>query len=108
MDAEGGLHGEHPGAAWMAINIGMTAGISKEVDDGVQLVIEAILSTATDASTAGTARIISSCVSGIYMATRRGRDVVLPRFSEMEISLDRPVSLIPTTQADTIANAGEK
>jgi hypothetical protein len=77
----------------MAINLGMTAGISKEVDDGVQLVIETIVSTATDASTAGTARIISGCVSGLYMATRRGRDVVLPRFTEMDISFDRPVSL---------------
>jgi hypothetical protein len=93
MDAEGRLHGERPGKIWMAINLGMTAGISKEVDDGVQLVIEAIVSTATDASTAGTARIISGCVSGLYMATRRGRDVVLPRFTEMDISFDRPVSL---------------
>src|ERR1019366_5385351 len=93
MDAEGRLHGERPGKVWMAINLGMTAGISKEVDDGVQLVIETIVSTATDASTAGTARIISGCVSGLYMATRRGRDVVLPRFTEMDISFDRPVSL---------------
>jgi hypothetical protein len=93
MDAEGRLHGERPGKVWMAINLGMTAGISKEVDDGVQLAIEAIVSTATDASTAGTARIISGCVSGLYMATRRGRDVVLPRFTEMDISFDRPVSL---------------
>jgi len=93
IDAEGGLHGDRPGAAWMAINIGMTAGIAKEVDDGVQLAIEAIVSTATDASTAGTSRIASTCISGIYLATRHGRDVVLPRFTEMEISLDRPVSL---------------
>ena len=76
MDAEGQLHGERPGKAWMAINLGMTAGIAKEVDDGVQLLIEAIVSTATDASTAGTARIVSSCVSGLYLATRHGRDVV--------------------------------
>jgi hypothetical protein len=98
MDAEGRLHGERPGAAWMAINFGMTAGIAKEVDDGVQLVIEALVSTATDASTAGTARIISSCASGIYLATRRGRDVVLPRFTEMDIALDRPVSLGATAE----------
>lgn len=96
IDREGVLHGERPGSAWMAINIGMTAGISKEVDDGVQLVIEALISTATDASTAGTSRIISSCVSGIYMATRRGRDIVLPRFTEMEITIDRPLSVSAT------------
>ena len=103
IDAEGGLHGERPGKAWMAINLGMTAGISKEIDDGLQLVIEALVSTATDASTAGAARIVSSCVSGIYLATRRGRDVVLPRFTEMDISLDRPVSLSPISPTESAA-----
>jgi len=109
MDSEGQLHGERPGKAWMAINLGMTAGISKEIDDGVQLVIEAIVSTATDASTAGTARIVSSCVSGLYMATRHGRDVILPRFTEMEISLDRPVSLNASieTRASAAASGGK-
>jgi hypothetical protein len=109
MDAEGRLRGERPGKAWMAINLGVTAGISKEVDDGVQLLIEALVSTATDASTAGTARILSSCVSGVYMATRHGRDVVLPRFTEMDISLDRPVSLNPGAEIGASATeAGGK
>ena len=100
MDAEGRLHGEHPGKAWMAINLGMTAGIAKEIDDGLQLVIEAIVSTATDVSTAGTGRIAAGCASAIYMATRHGRDVILPRFTEMDISMDRPLSLgAPSTTA---------
>jgi hypothetical protein len=107
MDAEGQLRGERPGKAWLAINLGMTAGIAKEVDDGMQLLIEAIVSTATDASTAGTTRIISSCVSGIYLATRHGRDVVLPRFTEMDISLDRPVSLTATPQVASLAAGGK-
>jgi hypothetical protein len=93
IDAEGRLHGEHPGKAWMAVNLAVSAGIAKEVDDGMQLTIEAIVSTATDASTAGTSRIIASCVSGLYIVTRHGRDVILPRFTEMDISLDRPVTL---------------
>jgi hypothetical protein len=102
IDSEGQLHGERPGKAWMAINIGVTAGLTKEVDDATQLIIEAIVSTATDASTAGTARIVSSCISGIYMVSRHGRDVVLPRFTEMDISLDRPVSV---TKAAVSASA---
>jgi hypothetical protein len=93
IDAEGQLRGERPGKAWMAINLGVTAGLAKEVDDGTQLIVEALISTATDASTAGTARIVSSCISGIYMVSRHGRDVVLPRFTEMDIALDRPLSL---------------
>ncbi len=105
MDAEGRLHGERPGKAWMAINLGMTAGIAKEVDDGLQLVIEAIVSTATDASTAGTGRIVASCVSGVYMATRHGRDVVVPRFTEMDISFDRPVSLNAAAEIQSSASS---
>jgi len=99
IDAEGRLRGERPGKAWMAINIGVSAGLSKEVDDATQLIIEALVSSATDASTAGTARIVSSCISGIYMVTRHGRDVVLPRFTEMDISLDRPLSLTRNAEA---------
>ena len=93
MDAEGELHGDRSGKAWMAINLGVSAGLAKEVDDGTQLIIEALISSATDVSTAGTARVVSICVSGLYMATRHGRDVMLPRFTEMDISLDRPVLL---------------
>ena len=90
---EGKLHGERPGKVWMAINIGVTAGIAKVSDDTLQLIIEAIVSTATDASTAGSGRIAAICASGIFILTRHGRDVVLPRFTEMNISFDRPVSL---------------
>lgn len=93
MDAEGRLQGEHPGKAWMAINLGVTAGVAKVADDTLQVIIEAIVSTATDVSTAGTGRIVAGCASAIYLATRKGRDVVLPRFTEMDVSLDRPVSL---------------
>jgi hypothetical protein len=103
MDSEGQLHGEHPGKAWMAINLGTSAGIAKGVDDGAQLLIEALISTATDVSTAGTTRIVSSCVSGVYMATRHGRDVILPRFTEMEVSIDRPVLISPTVQKQVAA-----
>jgi hypothetical protein len=75
------------------MNIGVTSGIRKVADDGPQLLVEALVSTATDASTAGTARIAGICASGVFMLTRHGRDVVLPRFTEMNITFDRPVSL---------------
>ena len=92
MDREGGLHGSRPGAMWMLINGGVAGGIAKEVDDGTQLIAEAIISTATDASTAGTARIAGSIVSGVFMLTRKGRDVVLPNHTEMAITLNRPLT----------------
>lgn len=93
IDPEGQMHGDRPGKAWMAINIGVTAGIAKEADDTLQLIIEAVVSTATDASTAGVGRIAATCASGLFILTRHGRDVVLPRFTEVNIVFDRPVSL---------------
>jgi hypothetical protein len=102
MDPEGKLQGDRPGKAWMLVNAGVAAGIAKAVDDGTQLVVEAIVESATDASTAGSARIAAICVSGLFMLTRHGRDVALPRFTEMNIMFDRPVSLPapqPTSQA---------
>jgi hypothetical protein len=93
IDTEGTLHGDKPGLAWMLLNTGVTAGLSKVADDSTQVLVEAIVSTATNASTAGTARIVAACVSGVFMLTRHGRDVVLPKFTQVEITFDRPVSL---------------
>ncbi|HKF03577.1 MAG TPA: hypothetical protein VKB49_14765 [Candidatus Sulfotelmatobacter sp.] len=93
MDREGRLHGSRPGAMWMLINGGVAGGIAKEVDDGTQLLVEAIISTATDASTAGTARIAGTIVSAAFMLTRKGHDVVLPNNTEMTITLNRPLTL---------------
>ena len=89
--AEKEHEGDRPGAAWTLLNLGVTGGLAKMADDGTQLILEAILSTATDVSTAGTSRIVSACVSGVFMLTRHGRDVVLPKFTEMEITFSRPV-----------------
>jgi hypothetical protein len=93
IDPEGKLQGDRPGKAWMLMNVGVTAGIAKVADDGTQLLVEAIVETATDASTAGAAKIVAACASGVFILTRHGRDVVLPRFTEMNVTFDRPVSL---------------
>lgn len=98
IDPEGQMLGERPGKAWLLIDAGVTSGIAKEADDGTQLVIEAIVSTATDASTAGVAKIAATCASAVFMLTRHGRDVVLPRFTELTIVFDRPVTLAPRTR----------
>ena len=106
MDREGRLHGSRPGALWMLINGGVAGGIAKEVDDGTQLLVEALISTATDASTAGTARIAGSVVSGLYMLTRKGHDVMLPNHTEMGLTLNRPLTL--TAEPARISSSGEK
>lgn len=97
IDAEGRLHGDRSGLKWMLINGGVAGLLAKEVDDGTQLAIEAILSGATDASTAGTARIAGTVVSGVFMLTRHGRDVILPNFTSMDVTLTRPLTLVVQT-----------
>jgi|HubBroStandDraft_6_1064221.scaffolds.fasta_scaffold07209_4 hypothetical protein len=93
MNPEGVMSGGWPGKAWLFINIGVTAGLAKVSDDTLQLIIESIVSTATDASTAGVGRIAATCVSGIFLLTRHGRDVVLPKFTELRITLNRPLTV---------------
>ena len=100
------MHGEKPGALWMLINGGVTTAIAKEVDDGTQLVIEAILSSATDVSTAGTARIAGTIVSGIFMLTRHGRDVVLPDHTEMNVMPAARATPAATTSTAITAPGG--
>lgn len=94
MNAEGELKGARPGKARLLVDLGVTGGISKVSDDSFQLIVEALVSTATDASTAGSARIVAAAFSGIYWLTRRGRDVTLPRYTKIAITFDRPAALV--------------
>jgi hypothetical protein len=104
IDAEGQMRGERPGILWMVVNAGVAGGLAKEVDDATQLIAEALISTATDVSTAGGARVAGICASSLFMLTRHGRDVVLPRFTEMKITFVRPASLASTEPVQTHRN----
>ncbi len=101
MDSEGRIHAQSPGTARFLLDFGVTGGISKVSDDTTQLIIEAISSAATDASTAGVARFAAMGVTAFFLLTRHGRDVILPPYTEMDVSLSRAVSLgsdSPTTK----------
>lgn len=104
IDPEGHLHGDRPGKAWMLANVATTGGMAKAADDGTQLILEALISTATDVSTAGTAKIVSTGASAMFMLTRHGRDVVLPKYTQMKIVFDRPVLV----SAQSTSSAGGK
>ena len=75
------------------LDFGITGGISKLSDDTTQLIIEAISSTATDASTAGLAKFAAMGATAIFLLTRHGRDVILPPYTEIDVSLTRAVTL---------------
>jgi hypothetical protein len=99
VDSEGGLSGGNPGKKRLLVDVGVGFGLSKVADDGFQLIAEALVSTATDASTAGTARLIGMAVGGFFFIRRHGRNVVLPPYTMINIRFDRsPSFLAPETK----------
>jgi hypothetical protein len=90
MNSEGVLRGGSPGKARLLIDLGVTGGIAKVSDDSFQTIAEALISTATDASTAGSARLVGASFSALYLTTRHGRDVLLPKYTKMDITFDQP------------------
>ncbi len=98
VGSEGGLKGGSPGKKRLLVELGVGYGLSKVADDTYQLIVEAFISTATDASTAGTARLIGLGFTGVYWLTRRGRDVSLPPYTILKVRFDRT----PTLEADAL------
>ena len=94
MNSEGGLRGGSPGKARLLIDLGVTGGIAKVSDDSFQLIAETLISTATDASTAGSARLVGAAFSALYLITRHGRDVILPKYTKMDITFNQPLSFV--------------
>ncbi len=93
MGSEGEFVAARPSKARFLIDLGVAGGISKAADDSFQLVAETLISTATSASTAGSAKILAAALSGLYLLTRHGRDVSLPPYTRMGISFERPALL---------------
>jgi hypothetical protein len=93
VDSEGRMSGGSPGKKRLLIDAGVAFAFSKVADDTSQLITEALVSTATDASTAGTARLIGMAVGGFFFVRRHGRNVVLPPYSIINIRFDRSPSL---------------
>lgn len=93
VSSEGGMHGGKPGKARLLLDLGVGITISKEADDAYQLIAEAIISTATDASTAGTARMLGFAFSGFYLLMQHGRNVILPPYTTITIQFSRPPAL---------------
>lgn len=98
MTSEGTLVARPPSKATLLFNLGVTGGISKVADDSFQLVLESIISGATDASTAGSARWVAAAASALFLATRRGQDVRLPKYTEIDVTFTRPVVMKTTSQ----------
>lgn len=91
LGPEGTIQARPPSKATLFFTLGVTGGISKAADDGFQLLLESLISGATDASTAGVARYVAAAASAVFLTTRHGQDVVLPKYTEFDVTFTRPV-----------------
>jgi hypothetical protein len=89
LDEEGGLRGLKPGFANAAVDLAIAYSIGKVTDDLAETPIRAIGAAMSDAAVANAARYFGLGASAFFLATRHGRDVYLPRYTEIEIDFGR-------------------
>jgi hypothetical protein len=89
LDEEGTLRGLKPGLKNALIDLGYAYAIGKVVDDMAETPIRAAGAAMSDAAVANAARYFGLGASVIFLVTRHGRDVQLPKYGEIEIELGR-------------------
>jgi hypothetical protein len=89
LDEEGGLHGLKPGVKNALVDLGIAYAVGKVTDDLAETPIRAVGAAMSDAAVANAARYFGLGASAVFLVTRHGRDVYLPRYSEMEIDFGR-------------------
>ena len=89
MDEEGAMHGRKPGVGNALVDIGFGYVLGKFADDLSEAPIRAIGAGMSDASVATAARYVGFGAATIFLLTRHGRDVKLPKYSEIEIEFGR-------------------
>jgi hypothetical protein len=89
LDEEGGLRGLRPRVANALVDLGIAYAVGKVSDDLAETPIRAIGAAMSDAAVANAARYFGLGASAAFLITRHGRDVYLPRYSEIEIDFGR-------------------
>ncbi len=89
LDEEGGLRGLRPGVTNALVDLGIAFTLGKVTDDIAETPIRAVGAAMSDAAVANAARYFGLGASAVFLVTRHGRDVYLPRYSEIEIDFGR-------------------
>jgi hypothetical protein len=90
LDEEGTLHGRKPGIVNGLVDLGYAYVLGKAADDISETPIRAIGSSMSDAAVANAARYVGLGTATIFLITRHGRDVYLPKYALIEIDFGRP------------------
>ncbi len=89
LDEEGGLRGLKPGVVNALVDLGIAYALGKVTDDLAETPIRAVGAAVSDAAVANAARYFGLGASAVFLVTRQGRDVCLPRYNEIEIDFGR-------------------
>lgn len=89
LDQEGILHGRKPGAMNAVADLGIAYAVGKVTDDLAETPIRAVGAAMSDAAVANAARYFGLGASVVLLVTRHGRDVFIPQYAELSISLGR-------------------
>jgi hypothetical protein len=89
LDEEGGLRGLKPGLKNALVDLGIAYAIGKVADDVAETPIRAVGAAMSDAAVANAARYFGLGASAVFLVTRHGRDVYLPRYTAIEIDFGR-------------------
>jgi hypothetical protein len=85
LDQEGTLHGRKPGMLNGLVDISYGYFLGKLSDDVAETPIRAIGASMSDAAVANAARYFGLGSSLVFLITRHGRDVYLPKYALIEI-----------------------
>jgi hypothetical protein len=89
LDQEGTLHGRKPGMLNGLVDISYGYFLGKLSDDVAETPIRAIGASMSDAAVANAARYFGLGSSLVFLITRHGRDVYLPKYALIEIDFGR-------------------
>jgi hypothetical protein len=89
LDEEGTLHGRKPGVLNGLVDIGYAYCVGKVSDDIAETPLRAIGAAMSDAAVASAARYVGLGSSLVFLITRHGRDVYMPKYSLIEIDFGR-------------------
>ncbi|MCZ2146192.1 MAG: hypothetical protein LC126_00265 [Bryobacterales bacterium] len=93
IDPEGAISGGSRSKKRAVIDLGVAYVAGKIVDDLVEEGIKAIWTTASSGTVAGAARWFGLGTGAFLFFLQQGRDVYLPQYSELTVTLNRPLVL---------------
>ena len=83
------LRGRKPGLESALVDLGIAYAVGKAAHDIAESPLRALGPAMSDAAVANAARYFGLGASAIFLVTRHGGDVRLPKYAEIEINFER-------------------